>query len=137
MATIDQARARMAEAGYSAEQIAAGAAYAEEQGYSGAEEFFSLAMARILYSAADLADGARYPVEPGSLDEPEDTSHQYSVGDRIIFSSCIMPEHPPQAGYVLRLHPMDDSPMAYTVKLDDYRTIGPVFAEELKPEAAE
>lgn len=68
MATIAQATALIADQ-CSADQVAEGVAYAEKMGYSNAEEFFSLAMAKILYSADDLAQGASYPVEPGSLDE--------------------------------------------------------------------
>ena len=67
MATIELARKIILDQ-YSAKELAEGEAYAEAQGYEDAEEFFSLAMAKILYS--DLRDGeARYPVEPGSLDE--------------------------------------------------------------------
>jgi 7-cyano-7-deazaguanine synthase in queuosine biosynthesis len=67
MATIAQVTAIIADQ-CSASQVAEGVAYAEEIGYADAEEFFSLAMAAILYSASDLASGIRYPVERGSLD---------------------------------------------------------------------
>ena len=67
MITIAQATAIIADQ-YSAVQTAEGVAYAEQVGYSDAEEFFSIAMAKILYSADDIADGARYPVEHGSLE---------------------------------------------------------------------
>jgi hypothetical protein len=45
-----------------------GADYAESIGYNGADEFFSLAMSKILYSADQLETGARFAVEPGSLE---------------------------------------------------------------------
>jgi hypothetical protein len=68
MATIELARSIILDQ-YSAKDLAEGEAYADAQGYADAEEFFSLAMAKILYGASDLESGARYPVEPGSLDE--------------------------------------------------------------------
>ena len=67
MATLETARSIILDQ-YSAADLAAGEAYATAVGYEDAEEFFSLAMAKILYSAADLESGARFPVEPGSLD---------------------------------------------------------------------
>lgn len=46
-----------------------GAEYADQIGYADAEEFFSLALSKILYSNDQLEYGDRYPVEPGSLDD--------------------------------------------------------------------
>lgn len=54
---------------YSEAELAAASAEAEKIGYKDAEEFFSIAMAVILYGKSEVADGARYPVENGSLDE--------------------------------------------------------------------
>jgi len=68
MATIAQAIAIIADQ-YSDTQVAEGVAHAEKIGYTDAEDFFSIAMAKILYTAEDVAGGARYPVEPGSLDD--------------------------------------------------------------------
>jgi hypothetical protein len=67
MATIKEARAVIRDQ-CSPAQAKEGFKYAESIGYDNAEEFFSIAMAKILYSADDIARGARYPVEPGSLD---------------------------------------------------------------------
>jgi len=67
MATIDQAKALILE-GNSTAAAEEGFAFAEAEGYEAAEEFFSLAMSRILYSNAQLANGERFAVDPGSLD---------------------------------------------------------------------
>lgn len=72
MATINDAKTLILEAN-SVASAEAGFAFAEAAGYSDAEEFFSLAMSRILYSDDQIARGERYAVEPGSLDaEPLD-----------------------------------------------------------------
>lgn len=67
MITIEQAIAIIADQ-YGEQQVAEGVAYAEQAGYSDTEDFFSLAISKILYSAEQLAGGARFAVEPGSLD---------------------------------------------------------------------
>lgn len=60
----EQTDARIAryldDAGYSAEQIARGLAYADAEGATDANERLSLALSRLLYDDAQLADGARY-----------------------------------------------------------------------------
>ena len=65
--TIEQVKALILDQ-CGAEQAPYGFACAESIGYSDAEEFFSIAMARILYGEAEAMSGDRYPVEPGSLD---------------------------------------------------------------------
>ena len=67
MVTIEQATAIIADQ-CSADQVSDGVAFAERIGYSDAYEFFSIAMAKILYSADEVESGARYPVEAGSLE---------------------------------------------------------------------
>ena len=56
MITVAQATAVIADQ-CSAAQVEQGVAYAEDVGYADAEEFFSLAMAAILYNASDLVNG--------------------------------------------------------------------------------
>ena len=51
---------------YTADQIAAGVAYAEGEGYTSSSEALSLMLSRILYSDDQLAAGARYGTGPDS-----------------------------------------------------------------------
>ena len=67
MIDINTAKAIIADQ-YSEAELAAASAVAEDIGYSDAEEFFSIAMAVILYGKSEVDAGARYPVEKGSLD---------------------------------------------------------------------
>jgi len=74
MSTIQQATQEMRDAGYSEQEIAKGAAYAEKIGHrDDGDRFFSLAMARILYSTDQLEQcesaGTWYPVDAGCMDD--------------------------------------------------------------------
>ena len=54
---------------YGESTAAEAAANAEQIGYDDVDEFFSIAMSKILYSDDQIANGDRFPVEPGSLDD--------------------------------------------------------------------
>lgn len=53
-------RRHIAAAGYSAQSINKGMAFARNEGAVSQEDGFALAMSRILYSDDQLADGARF-----------------------------------------------------------------------------
>jgi hypothetical protein len=67
MATVELAK-KIIEDSYPVDRAQKGYEQAERIGYTDGEEFFSIAVARILWSEEEVDQGLRYPVEPGSLD---------------------------------------------------------------------
>lgn len=64
--THEAIRSHLADAGYADAAIAAGLAWADEQGWGDRDEALSLTLSHILYDAGQLADGVRVAVERGS-----------------------------------------------------------------------
>jgi len=71
----EQVRQQLKDAGYSDKQINKGFEYAEEKGYSDANELGSLAMTRILYTDSQIEKGDYFEFELYEEDEVKSESY--------------------------------------------------------------